>query len=266
MAGTANDFQNGAPFYLDATQQDLLLAALASNNQNPNDIFSAGLNSKGAVGNSQFQYPTDHVDPTFFTSPQQNTPANAFSNGGMEESPYIDYLDGDGYEFDNADDDMMIGSLPGDSPSGKNGEDSNEKRKNPDDDDDDEEGGGKRREGEDKQAKKPGRKPLTSEPTTVGFTCGVCWAKQLTQHRSARHRTGPPNEPSESGKRSISRILKPRSRSSRRRQTLPTMKTAFFVARSHGCRWNSASTASAYRLTAAVLTAHRLWLRASAPC
>jgi AP-1-like factor len=166
MAGTANDFQNGAPFYLDATQQDLLLAALASNNQNPNDIFSAGVNQNRATSNSQFQYPTDNVDPTFFTSPQQSTPANAFSNVGMDESPFVDYLDGDGFDYDNADDDLMIGSLPGDSPN-KNGEESSEKRKSPDDEDEDE-GGGKRREGEDKQAKKPGRKPLTSEPTTVG--------------------------------------------------------------------------------------------------
>jgi AP-1-like factor len=172
MAGTTNDFQNGAPFYLDATQQDLLLAALASNNQNPNDIFSAGVSHNRAASNSQFQYPTDSVDPTFFTSPQQNTPANAFGSVGMEESPFVDYLDGDNFDFDNADDDLMIGALPGGSP-GKNGEESSEKRKSPGDDDDDEEGGGKRREGEDKQAKKPGRKPLTSEPTTVRFACEV---------------------------------------------------------------------------------------------
>jgi AP-1-like factor len=173
MAGTANDFQTGgAPFYLDAAQQDLLLAALASNNQNPNDIFSTGLNNGHSASNSQFQYSTDNVDPTFFTSPQQSTPANAF-NGSIEESPFVDYLDGDNFDFDNADDDLMIGALPGGSPSGKNGEES--KRKSPDDDDaDDDEGGGKRREGEDKQAKKPGRKPLTSEPTTVRFLlCGV---------------------------------------------------------------------------------------------
>jgi AP-1-like factor len=166
MAGPTNDFQNGVPFYLDATQQDLLLAALASNNQNPNDLFSLGSdNSKAAAtANSQFQYPVDNVDPTFFTSPQQSTPANAFNNVGMEESPFLDYLDGDNsFDFDNADDDLMIGALPGDSP------DSHDKRKSPDDDDDDDEGGGKRREGEDKQAKKPGRKPLTSEPTTVSL-------------------------------------------------------------------------------------------------
>jgi hypothetical protein len=174
MAGTTNDFQNGTPFYLDATQQDLLLAALASNNQNSNDLFSTSLDNKPAatLHNSQYQYPVDGVDPTFFTSPQQSTPANAFGSAGMEESPFVDYLDGDNsFDFDNADDDLMIGALPGGSPSGKNGEDSSDKRKSPDDDADDDEGGGKRREGEDKQAKKPGRKPLTSEPTTVGPIC-----------------------------------------------------------------------------------------------
>jgi AP-1-like factor len=167
MAGTTNDFQNGAPFYLDATQQDLLLAALASNNQNPNDLFSAGFDNgssnKQSMSNSQFQYPLDSLDPAYFTSPQQQAPANNFNNS-MDESPFVDYLDGDNsFDFDNADGDM-IGSLPGDTPG-----DSSEKRKSPGDEgDDDDEGGGKRREGEDKQAKKPGRKPLTSEPTTVG--------------------------------------------------------------------------------------------------
>lgn len=176
MSGTSNDFQNGAPFYLDATQQDLLLAALASNNQNPNDLFSNvnGLDDKTALGNDQFQYPMSNLDSTTFFSPQQSTPANAFSTMGVEESPFVDYLDGDNsFDFDGADSgSLMIGSLPGDTPDG----DSNEKRKSPDEDgdDDDEEGGGKRREGEDKQAKKPGRKPLTSEPTTVRSANSIC--------------------------------------------------------------------------------------------
>ncbi|OSS50979.1 hypothetical protein B5807_04291 [Epicoccum nigrum] len=177
MSGTGNDFQNGAPFYLDATQQDLLLAALASNNQNPNDLFSDmnGLDNKQSFGNDQFQYPTNNPDSSTFFSPQQSTPANAFSNFGVEESPFIDYLDGDtALNFDGDDNGArMIGSLPGDSPEG----DSNEKRKSPDEDDDeDDEGGGKRREGDDKQAKKPGRKPLTSEPTT----------KRKAQNRAAQ--------------------------------------------------------------------------------
>ena len=45
--------------------------------------------------------------------------------------------------------------------------DLHDKRKSMDGNNDDEEGGGKRREGEDKLSKKPGRKPLTSEPTSV---------------------------------------------------------------------------------------------------
>ncbi|KAF1832234.1 PAP1-domain-containing protein [Decorospora gaudefroyi] len=176
MAGSTNDFQNGAPFYLDATQQDLLLAALASHNQNPNDLFSAnpdnGSDHKQTMSNSQFQYPIETLDPAYFASPQQLTPANGFNNAGVDESPFVDYLDGDtSFDFDNTDGDM-IGALPGDTPG-----DSNEKRKSPGDDDaDDDEGGGKRREGEDKQAKKPGRKPLTSEPTT----------KRKAQNRAAQ--------------------------------------------------------------------------------
>lgn len=179
MAGTTNDFQNGAPFYLDATQQDLLLAALASNNQNSNDIFSTGVDNKPSMNNSQFPYSIDSLDPAYFTSPQQSTPANGFNNAGIEESPFIDYLEGDtSFDLENPDGDLMIGSLPGEGHV-----DSHEKRKSPGDDDDDEdedEGGGKRREGEDKQAKKPGRKPLTSEPTTVSFAKRACVVMKLT--------------------------------------------------------------------------------------
>ncbi len=169
MAGNTNDFHSGAaPFYLDATQQDLLLAALASNNQNTDDLFSVGLDNKDSMGNPQYPHPASNLDTSYFASPTQPTPSTGFTELGMEESPFVGLLDGDGnLDFDNAHGDLMIGSLPGDSPN-----DLHEKRKNSADDDEDgeDEGGGKRREGEDKQAKKPGRKPLTSEPTTVSFT------------------------------------------------------------------------------------------------
>ena len=171
MAGTStNDFQNGAPFYLDPNQQDLLLAALSSNTQNTNDIFAGLSDNKQAMNGQHFQFPTDNIDPYAFTSPQQSTPATTFNNAGVDESPFADYLDGEGgFDFDGADNgDLMIGDLPGDSPG-----ETSEKRKSPGDADDDIEGGGKRREGEDKQAKKPGRKPLTSEPTTVRTRLGA---------------------------------------------------------------------------------------------
>ncbi|KAF2635378.1 PAP1-domain-containing protein [Massarina eburnea CBS 473.64] len=173
MAGTSTgDFQNGAPFYLDPNQQDLLLAALSSNSQNPNDLFS-GIDSTNARLNGQsFQYPVDNLDPSTFFSPHQ---ANLGAGDGVEESPYVDYLDGENLDFDNGDNgDLMIGALPGDSPAKT--EEGTEKRKSPDDDEEEIEGGGKRREGEDKQAKKPGRKPLTSEPTT----------KRKAQNRAAQ--------------------------------------------------------------------------------
>ena len=170
MAGTStNDFQSGTPFYLDSNQQDLLMVALASNQQDPNALFSP-MDAKNALNGVQFPYPVDTTfNPNFFTSPQQSTPTTTgFHNGSIDGSPFVDYIDGDtGFEFDGENGDLMIGSLPGDSPKRKASDDGTEKRKSPGDDAEDPDGGGKRREPEDKQAKKPGRKPLTSEPTTV---------------------------------------------------------------------------------------------------
>ncbi|KKY20466.1 putative bzip transcription factor (ap-1) [Phaeomoniella chlamydospora] len=97
----------------------------------------------------------------------------------MDESPYLDF-DGefdDSYNFDlNGDD--MIGDLPPESSTsnGDNEHELHEKRKSVGGKDADDEGGGKRREGEDKAAKKPGRKPLTSEPTS----------KRKAQNRAAQ--------------------------------------------------------------------------------
>ena len=73
--------------------------------------------------------------------------------------------------FDYDENDRMIGDLPDDPAS-----DLHDKRKSIDGEDDDDEGGGKRREGADKTAKKPGRKPLTSEPTS----------KRKAQNRAAQ--------------------------------------------------------------------------------
>lgn len=126
---------------LSADQQDLLVAALNSNHpsnrasETPALTYSSNMESNPGSG---------HLDLS-------------------DESPYLDFdPDGDydeSFDFDsNA---RMIGDIPDDT----NG-DLHEKRKSLEGRDD-EDGGGKRREGEDKTAKKPGRKPLTSEPTTV---------------------------------------------------------------------------------------------------
>ncbi|EOD43945.1 putative bzip transcription factor (ap-1) protein [Neofusicoccum parvum UCRNP2] len=188
MAGTTNNNQFNSHLYLSPNQQDLLMAALNSNNPNgrsaKSSSFPGGQSAKPETGAQQQQFPLDGLDPTFF--PQDGAGAD-FNNFNLEESPYLDLLDGDGtFEFDpNDTGDLLIGSLPGDqarsskSPSQPADGDieTGDKRKSPGDDNEDEvEGGGKRREGEDKTAKKPGRKPLTSEPTT----------KRKAQNRAAQ--------------------------------------------------------------------------------
>ena len=121
--------------YLSPDQQDLLMAALNSNQPGRD---------------------RSHNNPTeLFESPPEN-----FEDFNGDDNGYLDFdIDGD-YD-ENYDDD--------DSPE-KNADGSDnlhDKRKSIDGQDDDDEGGGKRREGDDKSSKKPGRKPLTSEPTSV---------------------------------------------------------------------------------------------------
>jgi AP-1-like factor len=156
MAATSRTNPN---FILSPHQQNLLFAALNSN--------KAGTSDNAATTDPLAMAPT-----AFTESPVQQTPGSGTLNG-FEESPFIDYdydFDPEGsfdYSFDNNSQGQMIGKLPGTSSDGDG--DSHDKRSHPDDEDEDEEdGGGKRREG-DKGSKKPGRKPLTSEPTSVSL-------------------------------------------------------------------------------------------------
>jgi len=144
-------------FTLSARQEQLLFAALNSNKGSNIDTSVSPSNAFSMAPGS------------FSESPIQ-APGSGNLNG-LEESPFIDYdyeFDADGsfdYDFANGADGLMIGKLPGGSSDGD--ADIHEKRLHPDDEgDEDEEGGGKRRE-EGKGSKKPGRKPLTSEPTSV---------------------------------------------------------------------------------------------------
>lgn len=138
--------------YLSPDQQDLLMAALSSN-QSPNQQST----SKTTPQNLNFT-------PNMSSAP---------GSGNLEfsdESPFLDFdpeadFGEDTFDFDE--NSRMIGDIPGDL---------HDKRKSMDGKDDEDEGGGKRREGEDKTAKKPGRKPLTSEPTS----------KRKAQNRAAQ--------------------------------------------------------------------------------
>lgn len=141
-------------FLLTPQQQTLLFAALNSNR--PQATGSSGGGGGGLT-----------LSPNSFeSSPMQNG-----SSSGFQESPYLDnynYEDIGDSNFDFSlmgDQPKMIGDLPETAKSDSSEGDGHEKRSHPDDDD--EGNDPKRRESTDKVPKKPGRKPLTSEPSSV---------------------------------------------------------------------------------------------------
>lgn len=135
-------------------QQSLLFAALNSNRPS-NGQSNNGFNP------APLQYDA---------SPVQGGGASSFQNSPEFEYDY-DFPGADSSAFDVSFDDVnhakMIGDLPGSKRSLKSDSadgESPEKRSHPDDE---ESPGAKRRESEEKVAKKPGRKPLTTEPSSV---------------------------------------------------------------------------------------------------
>jgi AP-1-like factor len=164
MASNYNPLQNLA---LTPQQQDLLFAALNSN--------------KAAGG-----FPKEN---TMALSAANLDGSLVHTNHGLTnflDGPLLDY----DYDFNNADssfdfsfNDTHNDSVVTDKPEAPSttksdsvsGQDSPDKRGHPDDEDD-EESGAKRRESEDKVSKKPGRKPLTTEPTS----------KRKAQNRAAQ--------------------------------------------------------------------------------
>lgn len=163
MGDYGQRYQQG--LYLSPNQQDLLLAALSSNNPN----------QKGQSGSPHIkasQSPDQTSSNGLSASPSggfDNTHANNFGFGD-DGSPFLDFPPDLDFDFHGSAD--LIGELPGSTVY-----DIGEKRKSLDgkSDIEGEETGKKRRESE---AKKPGRKPLTSEPTTV---CHSCYTKKLLE-------------------------------------------------------------------------------------
>ncbi|KAK5995026.1 AP-1-like transcription factor napA [Cladobotryum mycophilum] len=153
-------------FFLTPQQQNLLFTALNANKQ---------------------QAPATKTGLSLSPSSFRSTPLQSVDNA-FEDSPFLDNYDyefGDSsfdFSFASAGPDNMIGDLPGDraasAKSDSTENESNEKRSHPDDEDDDSSPGNesKRHEGSDKVPKKPGRKPLTSEPTS----------KRKAQNRAAQ--------------------------------------------------------------------------------
>ncbi|KAJ5784137.1 transcriptional regulator family: bZIP [Penicillium psychrosexuale] len=153
--GDYERYQQG--LYLSPNQQDLLLAALSSNNPSQKP-------QSGSPPIKSSQSPDE--DPSNALS-TDNPHANNFGFGD-DESPFLDFIPEVDFDFPGSAD--LIGDLPGLADYDIGG-----KRKSLDgkSDIEGEETGKKRRESE---AKKPGRKPLTSEPTT----------KRKAQNRAAQ--------------------------------------------------------------------------------
>lgn len=153
-------------FLLTPQQQTLLFAALNSNRETLPGPSNANPMSLPPVS---FQTPS--VQP-------KNTA------DGLQDSPFLDNYDYDfgdsSFDFSFADDhSKMIGDLPDASKSDgfeSADNETSEKRNHPDDEDDEDGPGNdpKRRESTEKVPKKPGRKPLTSEPSSVCYTQPKC--------------------------------------------------------------------------------------------
>lgn len=182
MSGRQDQLNTTDAHYLNTTQQDLLLAALNSQAGQRNDT------SNSAIRQRTHSNPAGTMNGVsgdgLFMSPQQAE----LDNFNADYTPDLDYLDGDNFDFENADlGGEMIGALPGGNA------EQHEKRKITDENDDEEEGDAKRQETQEgeKSAKKPGRKPLTSEPTTVSpapFDLQLQLTDTVRQKRKAQNR------------------------------------------------------------------------------
>lgn len=152
------------PTTLSRSQQDLLLAALATSVPSESDFKPPT--------RASFDFSASHTSPMFATA-QFNDDVDF---AAMDDQQFMDFMGSSGAaDFDAvAPEDTLNEQDSPTSPVLNDGE-LHDKRKNSDEGDD-EENTPKRRESEEKASKKPGRKPLTSEPTS----------KRKAQNRAAQ--------------------------------------------------------------------------------
>lgn len=169
MATLSNDYSQ-LP-YLSPTQQGLLLAALSSNKRSTPDPASSSSQSltgpqkslQSTTASKHQQAVTETIDPTMFNSSLSGSvnvrnSLNATSYPGFVTDLDFGFADnGNDFTDDFGD---FANDFDADGEVG-------EKRKNSDASDEEELGNKRREGGDDKTTKKAGRKPLTSEPTTV---------------------------------------------------------------------------------------------------
>ncbi|KAL2815074.1 transcription factor PAP1-domain-containing protein [Aspergillus cavernicola] len=163
MADFNSLYQQG--LYLSPGEQDLLLAALSSNNP-PSKQQSNAQKPKSASKPNHTPGQASSAG-SFSASPAFDGSNSQLGNMNYDESPFLD-LNPD-LDWDFQDSENLIGDLPESAESEEH--EGGEKRKEMDSDS--EMVGKKRRES---AAKKPGRKPLTSEPTS----------KRKAQNRAAQ--------------------------------------------------------------------------------
>jgi AP-1-like transcription factor len=166
-------------FVLTPQQQNLLFRALTSNQPNGGSTSNNGLS----------------LSPESLT---QSPAPNGLSESGTQESPLLDFDYDFGpdssFDFDFANgNDTLNGDLPGSDADGDdNGdgtkastpENDNAEKRSLDEEGDEgrEEGSAKRRESEGKVPKKPGRKPLTNEPSSVSIACFTQYGNRQCPH------------------------------------------------------------------------------------
>ena len=151
------------------------------------------------------------LDPLMFTPGTTGMSMGTFDtvDGTLNDAQFLDFLDNNDAQLDFDIEEVN------DEPRRDSGEaegDIHEKRKTPEDGkDDDENDDPKRHEPDEKVAKKPGRKPLTTEPTTVcAPTAEIDFVQLLTHRRNAKHRTEQHSALSVNARKNISKILRPR--------------------------------------------------------
>jgi len=146
---------------LSQDQQHLLVAALSSNKR-------ASTQARSTIPQNTYTSVTGARSPdTDAGTGMDMFDTSLYSNFDTSEFPGLNdpFLETTNFEFDPLQQTIGPPSGSAHSHSEDDGE-AGEKRKSPTDDEDDD-GEHKRHEYDDKTSKKPGRKPVTSEPTTV---------------------------------------------------------------------------------------------------
>jgi len=188
---------------LSTGQRNLLLAALASNKRgrvNGNTGLASGTGDIYTPNKTAQVSPVDAVNPAIYDLTQESFPAAGYDST-FDDSLLSSYGEAGAFDFGSAGSAFAVQN---------NAENEHEKRKSPDDeeeDDEDDDTHNKRQEGDDKVAKKPGRKLIVAEPTTVSVArCLADSNRALTLCRNGKPRIARLSEHSVIGRKSISKV------------------------------------------------------------